>query len=176
MSITKWSPFQELAALHDDMNRLFSRMDGGEVAGRQSWMLPLDIYESKDALRIKAALPGLDPKDVQLQVDGNVLTISGHRHMEDRNERGEYYWVELQYGSFSRSVTLPSYADTMRIEAQFNNGMLELTVPRREESKPRRIELKVGQDSRTNEPAAITAGALQADTSPETEPTGQATS
>ncbi|HEX8550676.1 MAG TPA: Hsp20/alpha crystallin family protein [Abditibacteriaceae bacterium] len=165
MSIAKWSPFQELAAFHDDMNRLFSRLDGGEVEGRQSWMLPLDVYESKDRLRIKAALPGLDPKDINIQVDDNVLTISGQRRMEDKGERGEYRWIETQYGSFSRSVTLPPYVDTMNIEAHFHNGMLELSVPRREEAKPRRIELKTG-----TEPAAITAGTSEGaeETAPQT--------
>jgi HSP20 family protein len=135
------------------MNRLFSRLDGGEVGGRQSWMLPLDVFESKDMLRIKAALPGVAPEDVHLQVEDNILTISGQRRMEEQHEKGDYRWIESQYGSFSRSVTLPQNMDTARIEARYVNGMLELTVPKREESKPRRIELKLGDT-----PAAIEAG------------------
>lgn len=153
MSIVRWSPLREIAALHDDMNRLFSRFDGGEVAGRQSWMLAMDVVENKNEIRLKAALPGLDPNDIHVQVEDNVLTVSGQRNFEDRAEEGSYRWIEQQYGSFSRSVTLPKYADTTQIKAQYQNGVLELVVPKREESKPRKIELNL-----TNEaPKAIEA-------------------
>ena len=161
MSMVKWSPFRELASLHDDMNRLFSRLDGGEVRGRQSWMLPMDVFESKEGIKLKAAVPGLDPQDINVQVEDNVLTVSGQRRFEDKVEEGNYYWVEQQYGSFSRSVTLPQYADATRIEASYHNGILELTIPKREESKPKKIELKINGEA----PRAIETGTG-------TEPTG----
>jgi len=154
MSVVKWNPFRELQALHEDVNRLFSRFDGGEVAGRQAWMLPMDVIETGDALKLKAALPGVDPNDISVQVEDNVLTLSAQRRFEEKVEEGKYYWVEQQYGTFSRSLTLPQSADTERIEAHYHNGILELTVPKRETAKPRKIQLNVGN----SEPQAIEAG------------------
>jgi HSP20 family protein len=152
--MVKWSPFRELASLHDDMNRLFSRLDGGEVRGRQTWTLPMDVFENAEGIKLKAAMPGLEPQDINVQIEDNVLTVSGQRRFEDKVEKDNYYWVEQQYGSFSRSVTLPQYADATKIEATYHNGVLELTIPKREESKPKKIELKINQDA----PRAIEAG------------------
>ncbi|HEX8235301.1 MAG TPA: Hsp20/alpha crystallin family protein [Abditibacteriaceae bacterium] len=159
MSIVKWNPFREMVALHEDMDRLFSRLDGGareiEASGGQNWMLAMDVVETADAIKLKAALPGIEPENIQIQVENNVLTVNGERRFEDKVENGKYTWLEQRYGSFSRSVTLPHWADTERIEAGYRHGVLELTVPRREESKPRRIELNLGRAE--NEPKAIEA-------------------
>ncbi len=159
MSIVKWNPFREMVALHEDMDRLFSRLDGGArengaIAG-QNWMLAMDVVETTDAIKLKAALPGIEPENIQIQVEDNVLTVSGERHFDNKSENGKYMWLEQRYGTFSRSVTLPRWADSERIEASYRHGVLELTVPRREESKPRRIELKLGRED--NEPKAIEA-------------------
>jgi HSP20 family protein len=154
MSVVKWSPFREMQALHGDMDRLFSRIDGGEVAGRRNWMLAMDVFETEDALKLKAALPGLEPKDIDIQIENNVLTVSGHRHLEAQREEGRYHWIEQQYGSFSRSVTLPPAADTERIEASYRNGVLELTVPKRETARRRKIEL-AGEGQTYSSPPAI---------------------
>ncbi len=161
MSIVKWNPFREMVALHEDMDRLFSRLDGGArgngmASGGQNWMLAMDVVETEDAIKLKAAVPGIEPENIQIQVEDNVLTVSGERRFEDKVEDGKYTWLEQRYGSFSRSVTLPRWADAERIEAGYRHGVLELTVPRREESKPRRIELKLGREE--NEPKAIEAG------------------
>jgi HSP20 family protein len=159
MSIVKWNPFREMVALHEDMDRLFSRLDGGarenSAAGSQNWMLAMDVVETADAIKLKAAVPGIEPENIQIQVENNVLTVSGERRFEDKVEDGKYTWLEQRYGSFSRSVTLPQWADVEHIEAAYRHGVLELTVPRREESKPRRIELKLGREG--NEPKAIEA-------------------
>jgi HSP20 family protein len=170
MSVVKWNPFRELAAFQHDMDRLFSRweseygrgtlgrmIDGGEVNGRQSWMLATDVLETKEALVVKAAVPGIDPQHINVQVEDNVLTISGERQFE-RVEDGQHHWTEQQYGSFSRAVSLPPYADVARITARYNHGVIELTIPKREESKPRKIELNLGE-SASSEPRAIEAGA-----------------
>ena len=160
MSIVKWNPFREMVALHEDMDRLFSRLDGGarenSMPGSQNWMLAMDVVETGDAIKLKASVPGIEPENIQIQVEDNVLTVSGERRFEDKVEDGKYTWLEQRYGSFSRSVTLPRWADSERIEASYRHGVLELTVPRREESKPRRIELKLGREE--NEPKAIEAG------------------
>ena len=156
MSIVKWNPFRELQALHEDVDRLFSRLDGGSVSGAtQNWMLPMDVIEGADDVKLRAALPGMEPDDIKIQVEDGVLTLSGERRFEDKIEEGKHVWLEQRYGPFNRSVTLPRWADSERIDANYRNGVLELTIPRREESKPRRIELKLNREQ--SEPKAIEA-------------------
>lgn len=159
MSLTRWSPLREMDSLQSEMNRLFSRFndaDGNasEQSARQ-WLLPVDVSETQDALKISASLPGIDPKEVNIEVNDNVLTVNAERRYEDHGDDGGYRWVEQQYGSFNRSLTLPNYADADNIEARYNNGVLELTVPKKESAKPRRIQVKDNSDS----PKAIEANA-----------------
>ena len=154
MSIVRWSPFREMEAMHNEMNRLFSRLGGvgaftPEQLNDNQWMLSVDVFETPDALRIKAALPGIDPKDVNIEINDQVLTVTAERRHDMQNEDGGYQWIEQQYGTFSRSLTLPRFADTQKIEARYSHGMLELTVPKKESAKPRRVPLQVEeQESR----------------------------
>jgi HSP20 family protein len=165
MSIVRWSPFREMEAMHNEMNRLFSRFGGfdGEQKSGSQWMLTVDVIETQDALKLKAALPGIDPKDVNIEVNDNTLTLMAERRQEDKVEEGSYQWIEHQYGTFSRSITLPRHVDTEKIEARYNNGMLELTVPKKESAKPRRIELQTsgssGNEGRTLEASSQSSGA-----------------
>ncbi|MDQ3813541.1 MAG: Hsp20/alpha crystallin family protein [Armatimonadota bacterium] len=166
MSLVKWSPFREVETLHREMDRLFSRFGGfggfnyGEAGGSQSWLLPMDVLETQDALKLRASLPGIDAQDINVEVNDNVLTVSGERRFEDKVAEGDYHWIEQQYGTFSRSVTLPKYADADKIEARYYNGVLELTIPKRESAKPRKIELKSGETTDTA-PKAIETGTGQ---------------
>jgi len=179
MTVVKWNPFREMEAMHNEMERLFSRFGGfgfGEFgngrgatygsndqsaqesrARESQWMLPVDVIETQEALRLKAALPGVDPQDVNIEVNDNVLTLTAQRRHEDKGEEGSFAWIEQQYGTFSRSLTLPKYADAERIEARYNNGLLELTIPKKESAKPRRIELQMGE----NQPRTLEAGTPQ---------------
>ena len=152
MTLVKWNPFSELETLHEDMDRLFSRLDGGLVRGTRSWSLAMDVIETKDALKLKAAMPGIDPKDINIEVEDNVLTVSAERRSEDKVEKDDYVWVEQQYGSFSRAVTLPDYADIDRIQTRYRNGVLEITVPKRGEfqtPRRRKIEVSVSDSGRS---------------------------
>jgi HSP20 family protein len=158
MSVVRWNPFRELQAMQEDMNRLFSRFEGGSngVAGdRQSWLLPMDIIENADGLKLRAALPGVDPKDVNIEIEDHTVTVSAQRRFEDKVEKDNHVWIEQQYGSFSRTVTLPQTADVENIDARYYNGVLELAVPKTQLAKPRKIELKFD----ASEPKMIEAGA-----------------
>jgi len=180
MSMVRWSPFREVEALNNEMNRLFSRLSGTAFSGMggfnstesssngssnsshndNQWLLPMDVVETQDSIKLRTALPGVNPDDVNIEINDNQLTLSATRHDEERLENGGYRWIEQQYGTFSRSVTLPRYIDTERIEANFNNGLLELVVPKKETVKPRRIELKtIGMQSGMDKPKAIEANA-----------------
>jgi len=156
MSIVRWSPFREVEAMHNEMNRLFSRFGGfdGDQKNGGQWMLTVDVIETPETLKLKAALPGIDPQDVNIEVNDRTLTIMAERRQDNTVEEGSYQWIEHQYGTFSRSVSLPRYADTEKIEARYINGMMELTIPKKESAKPRRITLQTSD----SEPHMVEAG------------------
>jgi HSP20 family protein len=138
MTIVRWDPFRDITSLRDEMNRLFSRTLG-ETAGGQTWSPAIDVIEQADAIVVKAELPGMKPEDIDIEVDDNVLTIKGERRFEEKVEDGRYYRLERSYGQFSRSLGLPQGVKADEISASFENGVLEVRVPKAEEVKPRKI-------------------------------------
>ena len=98
------------------------------MAERQSWTPPIDVVETDDAIVLKAELAGMDPKDINIEVQDNVLTVSGERRFEEEVKEDKYYRIERRYGSFSRSLALPQTADESKVEAKYENGVLEVTV------------------------------------------------
>ncbi|MBZ5588575.1 MAG: Hsp20/alpha crystallin family protein [Acidobacteriia bacterium] len=147
-TIVRWDPFKELATVQDRMNRMFNDMwgrthhaDEDYISG--SWMPSVDVRETKDALEIAAELPGLEPKDVEVSVENGILTLKGSRHFEKATEGETYHRVERAYGSFERSFSLPTNVDPERVHAVYRHGVLHLTLPKREEAKPKSISIKV---------------------------------
>lgn len=155
MAIVRWDPFRELTTLQDEMNRLLGRF-AGEPVERQSWIPSIDVVETKDAIKFKADLAGLKPEDIKLEVEDNVLTISGERRFEEEVEEDKYYRVERRYGSFSRSIALPQGVKADQISANYENGVLEVVVPKGEEAKPKRIDVQV-----KGEPKAVESSATE---------------
>lgn len=150
MAIVRWEPFRDLLAIQDRMNRIFDESYRGmNRPGEDDWALggawaPLvDIYEREGNIELKAELPGVEPKDVDVRVENNILTLRGERRIDKEVKRESYHRVERAYGSFSRSFTLPSMVDTEKIKAEFKDGVLHLTLPKKEEAKPRQISIKV---------------------------------
>ncbi len=150
MSNIKYGPFRELRSLQDEMNRLFltnySRGEDREIASG-AWAPAVDIFENKDQLVIEAELPGMSPEDVNVSIENNVLTLHGERKFEKKAESDNFHRVERSYGSFTRSFTLPPTVSSENVNAVFENGVLRLTLAKREEAKPRRIEIKVVGDT-----------------------------
>ena len=103
----------------------------------------MDIFENDGNLVLKAELPGIDPKDVDVHVENNVLTLRGERKFESEVKREQYHRVERAYGTFSRSFTLPNVVDTDNIKAEFKDGVLRVTLPQREEAKPKQIQVQI---------------------------------
>jgi HSP20 family protein len=133
---------RELNALQGEMNRLFnSFFDEGGNGAQRRWAPAVDLIEREDSLLLKADLPGMSEDDVQIEVRDNVLTISGERKAEHEDKQNGYYRVERSFGRFSRSLQLPSGVDAAGISASFDQGVLEVTIPKPEERKPRRIEI-----------------------------------
>jgi HSP20 family protein len=144
MALVRWDPVRDLTALQSEVNRLFSRMGGGEVADRQAWTPSIDVIETDDAVTLKAELAGMDPKDISIEVQDNILTVSGERRFEEEIKEDKYYRIERRYGSFSRSISLPQVIDESKIQATYDNGVLEVSVPKAEVAKPKKIQVTTG--------------------------------
>jgi HSP20 family protein len=155
MNMINYDPFRELRSLQDEVNRLFTgSFDRGETGMmRGAWNPSVDIFENKDQIVLEAELPGMKPEDVNISIENNVLTIHGERRFEKKDESDNFHRVERSYGSFTRSFTLPPTVSSENVEANFDNGILRLALAKREEAKPRRIEIKAG----ASEPKTIEA-------------------
>ena len=168
MTIVRYDPFRDLRTLQEEVNRLFStnltRAFGDEGIGRGAWSPSVDIYENKDQIVLEAELPGMKQEDFDLSIENNVITLRGERRLEKTEETDNYHRVERSYGAFTRSFTLPQTVSGEGATAEYNNGVLRVTLPKREEAKPRRIE--VTATGKTT-PKTI-------DTKPETEKTREA--
>jgi HSP20 family protein len=156
MALVRWEPARELHTLQSEMNRLFNTFfdtptggggSGGGAARR--WVPAMDLLETDDHFVLKADLPGLAEGDVNIEVQENVLTLSGERRFEHEVKKDGFYRLERAAGQFSRSLTLPEGVDPDAIAATFDRGVLEVRIPKPEQRKPRRVEISVGSDAGT---------------------------
>ena len=131
---------------HDQINRQFTESFDrpGEESSLTTWAPAVDIYETEHELVVKADLPEVDPKDLDIRVENNILTIRGERKFEKKVDEDNYLRVERSYGSFARSFTLANTVNSEAIKAEYQNGVLTLTIPKREEAKPKQIKVNVG--------------------------------
>jgi len=151
MALIRWEPAAELNTLQNEMNRLFSsfvdtpiRASSGEA--RRLWIPAMDLVESDDQYVLRADLPGLSDEDIKIEFESGVLTISGERRATrtDTETKDGYRRIERSYGRFSRSLTLPDGVDADAVEASFDKGVLEVRIPKPEQSKPRKVTISVG--------------------------------
>lgn len=160
MTILRYDPFRDLRSLQDEVNRLFttnlSRAFGDEGIARGAWNPSVDIYENKDQIVLEAELPGMKREDFDLAIENNVITLRGERRFEKKEESDNYHRVERSYGSFTRSFTLPQTVTAEGATAEYRNGVLRVTLPKREEIKARRIEV-TGESNDTQAPRTIEA-------------------
>ena len=152
MAIIRWDPFREMTQVQNQVNRLVDQMWGGR---QESWMPAVDVFDKQDAVVLKAELAGMDPDDIQIEVEDNVLTIKGERNFEEKVDEERYYRVERRYGSFQRSLALPQGVKADEIQAAYDDGILTVTVPKAEEEKPKKIEVKATKavEAKKAEPA-----------------------
>ena len=145
-SMTRWEPFRGLSALQEQVNRLFddsftgSRSSQAELA---SWAPAVDIYETENELVVKADLPDMQEKDIDVRVENNTLTIRGERKFSNEVHEDNYLRVERAYGTFTRSFSLPNTVNSEAIHAEYHNGVLSVRMPKREESKPKQVKISV---------------------------------
>lgn len=149
--ITRWDPTESFVSLRQMMDRLFEdawvrpgwRMTGGEAQST----LAVDVYETGDDVMVTAAIPGVKPEDIDISVQGNMLTIKGESRMDEDVSEDNFHRRERRYGEFMRQVALPDAVNNERAEANFENGILKLRLPKAEEAKPRRIQITGGTEA-----------------------------
>lgn len=142
MAVVRWEPFRELAAFQNEMSRLMGRF--GETPGNghsSGWIPSVDVWETENDLVLSFDLPGIAEDDVSIEIEKDVLTVSGERERTAEISDERYYRFEKRYGSFQRSVGLPTGIDESAITANFDAGVLQIRVPKPEEQKPKRIQI-----------------------------------
>ena len=144
MALVRWEPFRELAALQNEMGRWMSQFSGGVAPGNgqsSTWLPAVDVWETEDELVLSFDLPGIAEDKIAVELDDNVLTVSGERDRTSEHSSERFYRFERRFGTFSRSVTLPAGVNEQDIKADYTNGVLEVRVPKPEEQKPKRIQI-----------------------------------
>ena len=143
-----WRPVRRsstpLDALWGDMDRWVSRFLHDEDLADHSFQPSLDVAEDDEALRVRVEVPGIDPKDVHIEIHGGVLTLRGEKKDEKGEDKADPHWRERRYGSFARAISLPEYVDHEKVEASYKDGVLTITLPKSAKAKPREIAVKVG--------------------------------
>jgi HSP20 family protein len=146
--LTHWEPFREFSTLQDRLNRLFRESYGPE--GREepltatSFAPPVDVYEDGHNVTLKIEVPGIDEKDIDVRIENNVLTVHGERKFEKEEKEENFRRVERQYGSFTRTFSLPTTVDAEKVSAHYDKGILKVALPKKAEAKPKQIKVNVG--------------------------------
>jgi HSP20 family protein len=149
MALIRWEPAAELNTIQNEMNRLFNNLfdqptAGGDSTPSRRWMPAMDLIETTGHYVLRADLPGLSDEDVNVQVEANVLTISGERAAQHDHDAQGYYRIERGFGSFARSLTLPDGVNPEAVQAHFDRGVLEVTIPKPEQKQPRQVQISLG--------------------------------
>lgn len=160
MTLVRFSPFTDIDTIHRQMNRIFDELTHWYPEGEKGWQPPIELLDRPDALTLRIALPGIAPKDVEISVSRDTVTLSGEYHYENEQEARGAYFSEFRYGKFSRTIGLPVLVQNDQAKAEFKDGMVILVLPKVEEVKNRVIKLNLVTDE---EKLAI------AETPPETE-------
>ncbi|HEU4384889.1 MAG TPA: Hsp20/alpha crystallin family protein [Anaeromyxobacteraceae bacterium] len=140
--LTRWDPFRDVLRLQDEMTRLFDDRFA-RTTESMGWTPPCDIYEDGEEVTVRCELAGVDPKDVDIRFENGVLTVKGERKLEKEDKKDNYHRVELSYGTFTRSFSLPGTVDPEKIRAETKNGVLVIHLPKKPEAKPKAIQVKV---------------------------------
>ena len=146
MAIVRYNPFRDLRTIQEQMNRLIDlawTRESGEDIREGAWQPPVDIYENENSVIIKAELPDVDQKDIEVKIEDNTLILRGERKQDESIRKESYHRIERYYGAFQRSFALPLTIDREKVKANCERGVLTITLPKREESKPKQINVEV---------------------------------
>ena len=153
--LTRFQPFHEFATLQDRVNRVFRDSYSGsgqdDALTTSSFAPAVDVYEDEHKVTLKIDVPGIDEKDIDIRVENNTLTVHGERKIENEEKEENYRRVERQYGSFTRTFTLPQTVDTENVAANYDKGVLKIALPKKAEAKPKQIKVQVGSAKQVSE-------------------------
>lgn len=145
MAIIRWDPFRDIVTLREKMNRLFEDAFTGRGEDKElissMWTPAVDIFENENELVLTAEIPGIEEKDVEIKIEDNTLTLKGERKFEKETKEENYHRIERSYGSFYRAFTLPHSVDAEKVQAEHENGVLRISMPKRQELKPRTVRI-----------------------------------
>jgi len=151
--LTRWEPFRQFSTMQDRMNRMnrlfresYNPEGPEEALTTTSFAPPVDIYEDEHTITLKLEVPGIDEKDIEVHIENNTLTVHGERKIEKEENEENFRRVERQYGSFTRSFTLPSSVDTGQVSAHYDKGVLKIKLAKKAEAKPKQIKVNVGSE------------------------------
>jgi HSP20 family protein len=151
--LTRWEPFREFSTMQDRMNRMnrlfreaYSSEGPEEALTTTSFAPPVDIYEDEHIITLKMEVPGIDEKDIDVRIENNTLTVHGERKIEKEEKEENFRRIERQYGSFTRSFTLPSSVDSGQVSAHYDRGVLKINLAKKAEAKPKQIKVNVGSE------------------------------
>jgi HSP20 family protein len=147
--LTRWDPFREFATLQGRMNRLYrdTYNDRDEALTTTNFAPAVDVYEDEHNVTLKIEVPGIDEKDIDVRIENNTLTVHGERKFEKEEKEENFRRVERQYGSFTRSFTLPTTVDAEKVSANYEKGVLKIALPKKAEAKPKQIKVNVGSET-----------------------------
>jgi HSP20 family protein len=147
MGITRWRPLRDLVSMQEEMNRLFDDFFGRPLVRAEGtegvWSPSVDVSEDKDNVIVRAEMPGMKKEEVKISIQDNVLTLKGEKKQEKEEKDANYHRIERSYGSFSRSFTLPTAVKADKVKASYKDGMLNITLPKTEEAKPKEIPVSI---------------------------------
>jgi len=141
--LTRWDPWREMQRVQDEMSRLFDERLNAREGESVGWTPRVDIFEDGEGVALRFELAGVDPKDVDIRFENGVLTLRGERKLEKEEKKESYHRVEMAYGTFTRSFSLPQTIDAEKIRAESKNGVLTVHLPKKPEAKPKAIQVKV---------------------------------
>ena len=145
MALTRWDPFRDLSIMQERMNRMFEDAGRGwggeEPSSTTTWSPAVDIYETESEIQVQAELPGVDRKDISLNLEKNILTLKGERHFEKETTQENYHRIERAYGGFSRSFSIPAIVDEEKIRAEYKEGVLKISLPKKAQVKSKQIQI-----------------------------------
>jgi HSP20 family protein len=149
MVLRRWEPFRELRQMQGNLDRLWRDLGhgGGDEGDVESWAIPLDVVQEGDNIVVKASVPGVNPEDIDVSIENDVLTIKGHTKEEREHQEGNYLMREQRSGSFYRALRLPDTVDSDKAQPHYENGVLSITFPRMESKKAKRLQITRGQRS-----------------------------
>lgn len=150
MAIIRWDPFRDMVTLREKMNRLFedtvaARAEEKDL-GAGTWAPAVDIYETSEELVLTAEVPGIDEKDIEIKIEDNLLSLRGERKFEKETKEDNFHRIERSYGSFYRAFTLPGSIDADKVQAEHENGVLKIVMPKRQELKPKTVKIRKTAD------------------------------